>query len=58
MPDLLLKAATSSLFAPVVMWKSVRRRASCSSQYSLLDSSQSILPYLKEKKATARNIWS
>ena len=42
------------MWKPVVMLKSVRSRASCSSQYSLLDSSQSILPYLKAKKATAR----
>ena len=39
MPDLLLKLAASFSSAPVVIWKSVRSRASCSSQYSLLDSS-------------------
>ena len=44
----------SSVWKPLVMWKSVRRAASRSSQYSLLDSSQSMRPYLKAKNATAR----
>ena len=44
----------SSTWKPLVMWKSVRSWASRSSQYSLLDSSQSMRPYLKMKKATAR----
>ena len=44
--------------AAVAHLKSVRRWASCSSQYSFIDSIQSILPYLKEKNATARNTWS
>ena len=39
---------------PDLMLKSVRRAASRSSQYSLLDSSQSMRPYLKAKNATAR----
>ena len=43
-----------SLWMPVVTLKSFRSRASCSSQYSFIDSIQSTLPYLKAKKATAR----
>ena len=56
--DFLRKRAISSAFTPVVTWKSERSLASCPSQYSLLDSIQSIFPYLKVKKATARSIWS
>ena len=51
---LYLMRGISSVWKPEVMWKSVRRAASRSSQYSLLDSSQSMGPYLKAKKATAR----
>ena len=54
MPALLCHTATCSAPAPVVMLKSSRRRASWPSQYSLFDSSQSILPYFHEKNATAR----
>ena len=51
---LYLMRGISEVWKPEVMWKSVRRAASRSSQYSLLDSSQSMRPYLKAKKATAR----
>ena len=44
----------TSGFQTEVMWKSVRRAASRSSQYSLLDSSQSMRPCLNARNATAR----
>ena len=53
MADLYLILSMSASFGPVVMLNSVRSQASRMSQYSLLLSSQSILPYLKVKKATA-----
>ena len=55
MADLYLILSISSSLGPVVMLNSVRSQASRMSQYSLLLSSQSILPYLKVKKATALN---
>ena len=47
--DLLRYFWICSRSGPVVMWKSVRRAASTSSQYSLLLSTQSSLPYRKVK---------
>ena len=44
--DFSLILAILSAFIPVVILKSERSCASCASQYSLLDSSQSIFPYL------------
>ena len=52
--DFSLMKSIWSFWMPVETLKSVRRRASCSSQYSFMDSIQSILPYLYEKKAVAR----
>ena len=43
---------------PVVMLKSVRSRASCSSHYAFTDSIQSIFPSFQLKIATARYTWS